>query len=168
MTEATDTSAAAGPSYRCVEIGVALATAAFGLVVIVGSLRAGIGWGAEGPKSGFFPFYIGVIIVGASLVNLSRAPFEHVPGSIFAAWSQLRQVMAVVIPTAVYVAAIPWSGIYVASFALIAVFMTWLGRYRAPFSLAIAFCVVAAIYLTFEKWFLVPLPKGPIEDLLGL
>jgi len=25
-----------------------------------------------------------------------------------------------------------------------------------------------AIYFTFEKWFLVPLPKGPIEDWLGL
>ena len=51
---------------------------------------------------------------------------------------------------------------------LIAVFMVWLGRYRIPFSITVSVCVVAAIYLTFEKWFLVPLPKGPLEDLLGL
>ena len=29
------------------------------LIVIIGSLKVGIGWGAEGPKAGFFPFYVG-------------------------------------------------------------------------------------------------------------
>jgi hypothetical protein len=27
---------------------------------------------------------------------------------------------------------------------------------------------VAVFFLIFEKWFLVPLPKGPLERLLGL
>jgi hypothetical protein len=32
----------------------------------------------------------------------------------------------------------------------------------------IAIGVPVVAYVMFEKWFLVPLPKGPIEDFLGL
>ena len=66
-------SAEAGPSHRAVEIGVALATTGFAVLVIVGSLRAGINWGAEGPRAGFFPFYIALFILLASMVNLFSA-----------------------------------------------------------------------------------------------
>jgi putative tricarboxylic transport membrane protein len=56
MTESSHLPAVAGPSQRSVEIGFAVATIVFAIVVIVGSLQAGIDWGAEGPKAGFFPF----------------------------------------------------------------------------------------------------------------
>ena len=59
-------------------------------------------------------------------------------------------------------------GIYLASMVLIALFMLWLGRYRWPITAAISIGVPVAFYFMFEKWFLVPLPKGPIEDWLGL
>jgi hypothetical protein len=167
MTDAAQNSDK-GPSQRAVEIGTAVATALFGLIVIAGSVRVGIGWGAEGPKSGFFPFYMGVILVLTSLVNLARAPIDTRRDRVFAGWSQLGKVMAVVIPTAVYVVVIPWIGIYIASIALIAGFMISLGGYRTPYAFAIALAVMAATYLTFEKWFLVPLPKGQIEYWLGL
>ena len=168
MSEGTQHTGGAGPSHRAVEIGTAMAMIAFGVVVIIGSLRVGTGWGAEGPKSGFFPFYLGIIIVGASIFNLVQAALERDLPVLFAEWGQLRQVMAVIIPTAVYVGVIPWIGIYVSSLFLIALFMVWLGGYRIPFALAVAAVVVVAVYLTFEKWFLVPLPKGPLEELLGL
>ena|SRR5690349_5451033 len=159
---------ARGPRHRLVEIGVALFMALFGAIVIAGSMHVGIGWGPEGPKSGFFPFYLGVVIVAASVANMARAYAESEPDAVFADWDQLRQVVSVVIPTAVYVLIIPWLGIYLASFLLIAVFMKWLGRYGWGLTLAIAVAVPVITYLMFEKWFLVPLPKGPIEDLLGL
>src|SRR5512142_2375021 len=63
----------AGPAQRSVEIGVTIATALFGAIVILGSMQVGIGWGAEGPQSGFFPFYLGVISVASSAVNLLEA-----------------------------------------------------------------------------------------------
>jgi len=151
-----------GPSHRWTELGVAAIMALFGLITIIGSLQVGIGWGAEGPKSGFFPFYIGLFIIVGSIVNLAQRYFEHDDG-LFAEWSQLRQVLAVVIPTTVYVFAIPYTGIYVASAVLIALFMSWLGNYRWPITAAIAIGVPVAIFLMFEKWFLVALPKGPIE-----
>lgn len=156
-----------GPSQRTVEIGTAILMLAFAGIVMIGALQAGIGWGAEGPRAGFFPFYVGVIILAASAVNLVQA-FAEPAARLFAGWGQLGQVLSVVVPTAAYVAVIPWLGLYVASFLLIAVFMRWLGHYGWRLVAAVSVGVPVAAFLMFEKWFMVPLPKGPLEDLLGL
>ncbi len=156
-----------GPSHRWTEVSVAAIIALLGLITIIGSIKVGIGWGAEGPKSGFFPFYVGIAIILGSAVNLAQAYAERSKGK-FAEWGQLRQVMAVVIPTAVYVFVIPYTGIYLASAVLIVGFMMWLGQYKAPLALAVGIGVPLALFLMFERWFLVPLPKGPIEVMLGL
>ena len=158
--------AESGPRHRSVEIGVALAFILFGGIVIAGSLKVGINWGAEGPRAGFFPFYVGLLIVLCSALNLTRA-LAVKDGALFTTWPQLRQVLAVVMPTAAYVALVPFLGIYLSSMLLIGLFMKWLGRYSWALTLAVAVLVPAAFFLMFEKWFLVPLPKGPIEDLLG-
>ena len=158
---------ATGPTYRSVEIGVAGATTVFAIIVIIGSLQVGIGWGAEGPKAGFFPFYIGVLIVISSAVNFIRIVTETSDRGLFAEWGQLAKVMSVLVPTAIYVALIPWIGIYVASILLIAFFMKWLGRYDWPLVAAVSLGVPLAVFLIFERWFLLPLPKGPIEAYLG-
>lgn len=165
----TDTShgGASGPSHRAVELGVSIAMIAFGAIVIYGSLKVGIGWGDEGPKAGFFPFYLGVVIIAASVINIITA-FSQDPHKLFAEWPQLFQVLSVVIPTAVYVGVIPFAGIYISSLLLIAAFMMWFGRYGIGLSVAVSIGVTLATYLMFEKWFLVPLPKGPIEDFFNL
>jgi len=157
-----------GPFQRQVEFGVAIATALFGVVVMLGSIQVGIGWGVEGPQAGFFPFYVGLAIVLSSAVNFVRVFVETPRDWLFAQWSQLRSVMSVVIPLAVYVLSLPYLGIYFTSMVLIGGFMKWLGRYSWLITLAIAIGVPVLVYFTFEKWFLVPLPKGPIEDWLGL
>ncbi len=133
------------------------------LVGVAGSLQVGIGWAAEGPQAGFFPFYISLIVLGSCAVNLVGIVRES-PRARFAQWGQLRQVMAVVIPTTVYVFAVPVLGMYLSSGLLIGVFMKWLGRYRWLVVLAVAIGVPVATYVMFERWFLVPLPKGPLED----
>jgi putative tricarboxylic transport membrane protein len=158
---------ATGPTYRSVEIGVAGATTVFAIIVIIGSLQVGIGWGAEGPKAGFFPFYIGVLILISSAVNFIRIVTETSDRGLFAEWGQLAKVMSVLVPTAIYVALIPWIGIYVASILLIAFFMKWLGRYDWPLVAGVSLGVPLAVFLIFERWFLLPLPKGPIEAYLG-
>jgi putative tricarboxylic transport membrane protein len=167
MTETTSHGSGSGPSHRVIEMGVAVAMVAFGAIVIYGSLQVGIGWGAEGPRSGFFPFYLGVVIIATSILNMLAANTLD-RRKVFADWSQLRSVLSIVIPTAVYVVAVPWAGIYLCSIILISAFMKWLGRYSIAFSAAVAVGVMVSIYLLFEKWFLVPLPKGPIEDFFGL
>lgn len=156
-----------GPTHKTMETATALLIGAFGLIVIAGSLKAGINWGAEGPRAGFFPFYVGVSIVAASVINLWSAQRDH-DDRLFAEWGQLRQVMSVVVPTAIYVGAMPFVGLYVASIVFIGWFMRWLGGYRWLTVLAVALGMPIVTYLVFERWFLVPLPKGPIEEWLGL
>ena len=157
----------AGPMHKTVEAGVTLLIALFGVIVIAGSVKAGINWGAEGPRAGFFPFYVGIIIVAASAVNLWNGLRED-DTSLFAEWGQLRQVLSVVIPTAIYVGAMPFTGLYVASIVFIGWFMRWLGKYSWLTVAAVAIGMPVIAYLIFERWFLVPLPKGPIEEWLGL
>ena len=167
MSNTPDDSSSGGPRQHLVEVGVAAFMALLGLIAVIGSLRVGTGWGAEGPKSGFFPFWIGLIVIGTSLYNLVRA-YTHASRKLFASWHQLTQVLKVVLPLTVYVGAIPWIGIYLASTLLIAGFMRWIGRYGWPLTLAISIGLPVIVYVTFEMWFLVPLPKGPLEDMLGL
>lgn len=168
MAKKSKSAAAGGPIHRSVEAGVAVFAAVLALITIGGALAVGIDWGAEGPKAGFFPFYVGLFILGSSLINLWHAFRDNKAGKLFAEWGQLRQVMSVVIPTAVYVFLIAWIGIYVSSMMLIALFMRWLGKYGWGIVAAVAITTPILIFIVFEKWFLVPLPKGPLEELLGL
>jgi len=167
MNETMNESGGTGPSHRIVEVGVACVIAAIGLISIIGSVRVGFGWGAEGPQAGFFPFYVGVIVLISCAVNLVQIFAKANDGALFANWRQLRQVMSVVVPTTVYVTIIPYTGIYVASTLLIAVFMIWLGKYSWKIAVPVAIGVPILTFVMFEIWFLVPLPKGPLENLLG-
>jgi hypothetical protein len=163
----TGSSSNAGPAHKLVEAGVTLLIALVGVIVIAGSMKAGINWGAEGPRAGFFPFYIGIFIVASSAINLWNGLRED-DDRLFAEWGQLRQVMSVVVPTAIYVGAMPFTGLYVASIVFIAWFMRRLGKYPWLTVLAVAIGMPVITYFIFERWFMVPLPKGPIEEWLGL
>lgn len=167
MSEAANESGGAGPSHRSVEAGVAVAAGILGLITVLGSLRVGIGWGDEGPKAGFFPFYIGLIIIIASAVNFANLFVGEKEYGVFASWDQLGKVVSVVIPTAIYVGILPYIGIYVASALLIAAFMRWFGKYRWTMAVAVGVAVPIMAFVMFERWFLVPLPKGPLERMLG-
>ena len=164
----THESRSSGPSHKSVEVGVALLIIAFGILAIFGSISAGIGWGAEGPRAGFFPFYIGVAIVISGAVNMWTALRPDAPGGIFAEWSQLRQVLSVVIPATIYAVAVGFIGIYLSSAIFIAWFMRWLGKYGWATVASVAIGMPLVVYFVFEKWFLVALPKGPIEQWLNL
>jgi putative tricarboxylic transport membrane protein len=158
-----------GPSQRNVEIAVALLTLGFGILILVGSLQVGIDWGVEGPKPGFFPFYVSLFIIGSSIYNLLQATtLGGIKTGVFSSWEQLRRVMSVVVPATIYVALVPFLGMYVSSILLIAFFMMWLGKYTALFTLPIAIGVPVFVYVIFERYFQIPLPKGPIEYWLGL
>jgi putative tricarboxylic transport membrane protein len=155
-------------SNRSADIVVALILAAVGGLVIADSLRLGIGWADDGPSSGYFPFYIGLLIVLSSLwtIALSLLRRFRSEGS-FVGRGQFRDVLKMFVPSAIYVVSIGFIGIYVASALFIAVFMRWLGRFRWPVIVAVSIAVPFSLFLVFEHWFLLPLPKGPLEDALG-
>ena len=158
-----------GLSMKAAEIIVAVLFLIFGLTVAIDSWRLGAQWGADGPQSGYFPFYIGVIIVVAGSITLVSVLLDKAEtgGEIFVEWQALKLVMSVLIPAAFFVLGVQLVGIYVASALYIAAFMVWLGNYSVIKSTIVSVLVVASLYLMFEVWFKVPLFKGSY-DLLGM
>ena len=155
-----------GISGRTVEIVVAVLIFLLGAVVVFDSVRLGWRWAADGPESGYFPFYIGAIIcICASAVLLQAIAGKYSAPRVFVTWSALRRVMQVLGPAAVFVLAIQVIGIYLAGAAYIAVFMRWLGRYSLPLALALGVGVMTFFFLMFEVWFKVPLYKGLLDPL---
>ena len=154
---------------RSAEIGLALFLFALGALVIYDSLRLGMRWAADGPQPGYFPFYLGVLICVASAVNFAQGlRLRGEANRPFVGVQQLKLVLAVLVPSAVYVGLIVWLGIYVSAILYVAFFMRWLGKYAWWKLAAVAFGNSTVFYLIFEVWFKIPLPKGPLEALLGL
>jgi hypothetical protein len=138
------------------------------LLVITDSIRVGTGWADDGPRAGYFPFFIGLLLLGASAsVFLGQLWRWRRSDGVFAERAQIRLVLAVAWPMAVYVGLIFPLGIYVASALLIGYFMRRYGLYGWALTAAVSLGVPLFFFLVFERWFLVQLPKGPIERLLG-
>ncbi|MES3013676.1 MAG: tripartite tricarboxylate transporter TctB family protein [Pseudomonadota bacterium] len=163
-------SESSGPSVgtRWPELVTAAVLMALAVLVLVDSLRVGIGWAEDGPRSGYFPFYIGLLLLGSSswilLAQLWRWKRDD---PVFAERAQVALVISVFVPMLVYLGLIFLLGIYLASALLIGYFMLRYGKYRLALTLPVALGVPLLFFLVFERWFLVPLPKGPIERLLG-
>ena len=155
-------------STRTVEIVVSGLFVILALVIMYDNWRIGARWASDGPEAGYFPFYIGLIMLvtstGTLLINLFAKSADR---SNFVERSQLKQVLQVLIPTAGFVFLIWLIGIYFAAAIFITFFMWWLGKYPIHRILPIAILVPLALFLMFEVYFLVPLPKGPIETALG-
>jgi len=162
-------------STRTVDIVVAIMFFALGALVMWDSRRLGSSWGADGPEAGYFPFYIGVILCIAAIVNAAAAfRARDTRSQSFVSVASLKMVFSVLLPTILYVlfiggvGPIPGLGMYVPSVIFIAAFMMWLGNYKWLMSLTVSVGVVIVFFLMFEIWFKVPLPKGPLEAALGL
>ncbi|HTN95307.1 MAG TPA: tripartite tricarboxylate transporter TctB family protein [Gallionella sp.] len=157
-----------GVSTKAVEIAVSAITFGLGLVVIFDSRRVGYGWADDGPQAGYFPFYIGLILCAASAWSLLRAAFsKRSELGVFVSRRKLRMVMSVFTPSMIYVIAIYFIGIYVASALFIGAFMYWHGRFPWIKIIPVSLVVPVSMFVLFELWFLVPLPKGPLEALFG-
>jgi putative tricarboxylic transport membrane protein len=137
-----------------------------GAIVVFDSLRLGIGWGTDGPKSGFFPFWLGVILLATCLVIVVQAirRAEHKP---FVTRERLGPVLKVLWPATALVVLMQFVGLYVASALYIGFYMRWIGRHSWLACVALAVGIPVATFLVFERWFLVPMPKGPLEAWLG-
>ena len=126
------------------------------------SYQLGFRWAIEGPQSGFFPFYVSLIICASSAMILVGALRGHGAKAeeSFVERGQLKQVLSVLIPAAVYVFGIQLIGIYVASAIYISLFMRLLGKYPWLRSVALGVAISVLFFFMFEVWFQVPLFKG--------
>jgi len=155
---------------KSAELVVAALFFIFGSLVIVDSVRLGFGWQeVHGPRPGYFPFYIGLLICISALINFSLAlALKPEKNKTFVHVGQLKLVLTVLIPTAVYAFLVTWIGIYASSVLFIGFFMRWLGKYPWWKVAVVSVGTVIVFYVVFEMWFKVPLPKGIAERLLGL
>jgi hypothetical protein len=157
-------------SRRTLEIATAVLTGAFGVAVAVSSLDNGIGWSSAGVEAGTFPFLTGLIVVLGSFYNLVRGALPagslaSTPAAITPI--EMCRLAGLFIPAAIFVAAIPLIGMYLASafyvFAVLA-----LPKHQSLLrSLMTAVATPLALYVVFERMFQVTLPHGALATALG-
>ena len=109
-------------THRGVDMVVAILLIALGGLTMYDSYQVGIGW-ESGPQSGYFPFYIGLLLSLASAVTQVQAKVSGSSES-FVDWPSFKRVLTVLLPAALFVLVIPYLGIYVAGALFIAAFMT--------------------------------------------
>lgn len=161
------------------ELGTAIATGLLGLAGVIGAEELGHGWTESGPEAGYFPFYVGLILIGASLWNLVTAYLKHRAATHHAAGGgaaeepfldrdRARRLGVFIAALLGFVLATLTLGLYVGSI----LYITWSawrqGGYRLPLALGIGAGFAVSLYLIFEVIFRIPLLKGPIEPLLGI
>ena len=155
-------------STRTAETAVYFLLAGLALLLAFDNWRTGMGWEAEGPQAGYFPFYLSIILAAASIYGLVSIFLSRIDeGKVFVTRDQLRRVMQVFVPTFLFCLLTQWLGLYVASFLLIAGFMWMVGRIALWKSLLTGFVFSVAMFITFDIAFDVIMPKGPLEALLG-
>jgi hypothetical protein len=153
---------------RTVEIVVSLLLLGLAILLGLDNWRTGIAWDSTGPQAGYFPFYLSVILGGASLYGLATTLLGgRAPSEVFVTRAQLRRVLLVFVPTLLFCLATQYLGMYVASFLLIAGFMRLVGKIVWWKSLLTAFTFTAIMFVTFDIAFDVIMPKGPLEAAFG-
>jgi len=165
---APEVDSSAVTSTRVVDVAVCLLLLALAVTLGWDNWRTGAGWESTGPQPGYFPFYLSMILAGASLYGLVIALLSRKEAAeTFVTQAQLRRVMAVFVPTVLFVLATQFLGLYVASFLLICGFMVFVGRIAWWKSLLTAFVFTVVMFVTFDIAFDVIMPKGPLEAVLG-
>jgi hypothetical protein len=165
ISESTGERRVAVSTYM-VEAAVAVVLMVLGLIVVLGSLKIGARWAADGPGAGYFPFYLGLILIFSSvgiLYQCLRGTGKNAQPFVDA--TQFKRVLAVLIPALFYVLGIELFGIYVASAVYIALFMIALGKYPWIKGVVTGLAVNIVLFLMFEVWFKVPLYKGTLDPL---
>jgi hypothetical protein len=151
---------------RAADLITALVLMGLGGVVIVDAVRLGTGWGTDGPGSGFFPFWLAVVLIATCGLILLQA-LRRRAATPFVTRERLRSVLTVLLPAVALVVITPLTGLYVAAAAYIAGSMRGVGHHRWVTTVLVAVGVPVGAFLIFETWFLVPMPKGPVEAWLG-
>lgn len=152
------------------ELAMAGTVFVLGALAVTGALEHETGWAEGGPQAGFFPFRLGLIIMAASALVAGQAWWNRagLRRDVIVTSEGGRRVLMFAVPILAFVAAAQWLGLYVATALYLAAMLRWQGGRSWAGSLAVALCFTAGAYVVFERWFLVPLLKGPVEAWLGL
>src|SRR5262249_60684462 len=81
--------------------------------------RTGMHWESDAPQAGYFPFYLSLLLGGASLFGLISKLVDKGTFETFVTHEQLRRGVQVVVPPLLVCVAMQWLRVYVAGFPLI-------------------------------------------------
>ncbi len=161
-----------------------------GVLVIVG---LGVAWKStelpigilpkEGPGGGFLPFWLSLGISVAALGVFAQSFFGGPPAEGdeeagdgqaagaeggFVSWEGFLDILRVAIPALIMVLLISTISIYIAAAGFVFYCLFYVGRHGMRVSLAVSVGVPIGVFLIFEKFLIVPLPKGYLEPLFYL
>jgi hypothetical protein len=166
--EANQAAGAPMVSTRAVSTVVYLVLLALAALLGFDNWRTGNAWEADGPQAGYFPFYLSVLLGGASLFGLlGNLRSVNGAGEGFVTREQFGRVLQVFVPTLLFCLLMQVLGLYVASFLLITAFMWIIGRIALWKSLLTGLLFSLIMFVTFDIAFDVIMPKGPLEAAFG-
>jgi hypothetical protein len=156
-------------SRFAMEIAAAVFTAALGAIISLGSLRHGISWTPEGPAAGFFPFYIGCLIMLGSLGNLVQATLarrtllgEFIPRS------RIAEVVAFFLSIVAFAVLVALLGLYVGTAIYLSAVTMWKAKLRPLRAALLGVGTAVFLFSSLEYSFNQPLPKGPQLGAVGI
>ena len=155
-------------SIRTVDMVVSVLLVCFAALMAYDNWKTGMSWAFDGPQAGYFPFYLSVVLGGASIYGLVTSYLSKSEArAVFVTRDQLRRVLQVFVPTLLFILGTQWLGIYVASFLLVAGFMRFVGHIAWWKCLLTSVVFIAAMFIIFDVAFDVIMPKGPLEAAFG-
>jgi len=145
------------------DIVVAVILLCFGLIVGWDSIRLGSGWGLEGPRPGFFPLIMTILVVGGCLISIrqSMTGKSSVKGTKpFVLPGGFQPVLTVFFPAVGMIILTEVIGLYLAAMIYLASYIRVIGGYRWSTVLLISVPIPLIFYVLFDKIFLIPMPMG--------
>jgi hypothetical protein len=128
----------------------------------------------EGPGGGFLPFWLSLGISICALAVFAQSFFRK-PAPLaaadvqeepaFVSWHDLAEILRVGIPGGIMILLISVISIYLAAAAFVFYCLFFVGRHKLPTSIAVTIGVPVAIFFIFEKFLIIPLPKGYVDFL---
>jgi putative tricarboxylic transport membrane protein len=155
-------------TYRVANLVTAGILLCLGIVLAVDTYRLGAGWGMEGPKPGFFPLIMSVIVIVGCVVIIRRVVTkpDKKASEPFVTAETLKPVLIVLVPACLMVLFIEVVGLYVAAIVYLVAYIRWVGHFRWPTVLAVGILVPLFFYILFERVFLIPMPSGMYGNVL--
>ena len=118
-------------------------------------------WTATGPGSGFFPFWLGLVLAALSILLLASAVRRPDPGP---AWLPTghgaARFVVVVVVTALFIALLPLLGMALGTAVFLGVRLRMLEGHSWRTTAAVAVGAAVANWAVFVLWLRVPFPVG--------
>ncbi len=155
---------------RKAETLMALALVLGAGILLREALRLPISWTGAGPGAGFFPFWLAVGVALCAVVvfvqSLRTRAAANGPDEPFIPTRAWKPLLIVFLPMAAVIAFIDYLGIYLGGALYLVGYMRLVGRHRATTIVLVSVLVPLILFFTFERWFLLPLPKGVLLEYL--